>query len=88
MLSFEDILAWLVGKSDHDVQSLSVADVDVTYAQEYAFVSSELSVYEAQDLLTSTDTQVLLITKNGADHESIISAVSIHELKKLQKPSS
>jgi len=84
ILSFSDILAWLVNEKIVDTHEMTIEDVDIGYATEYVFVDGNTSVYELPDILASQENaEVVLATEVGTEGKKIRALLSVHELIRL-----
>lgn len=81
VLSFQDIMRWLVMDKTIDTSTTTLADVDVTHYTEYAYISADTSIYQVQDMFDSDATiEVLLVTADGTSAHPITSMLSVYDL--------
>ncbi len=85
ILSFRDMLARLVHEKIVDTNTMTIEDVDISYATEYVFVESGTSVYDLPEIFSGKDsTEIVIATDTGSEDEKIQAMLSVHDAMRLQ----
>ena len=79
------MLARLVNEKIVDTNTMTIQDVDISYATEYVFVESGTSVYDLPEIFSGKESaEIVIATDTGNEDEKIQAMLSVHDAMRLQ----